>query len=225
MRRGYTPPPPDEKDVTVYKHAEAVDQAAARTPIDRLLLVVHGIGQNLQGRCSTASVPWHLTFKGFSVVLRLCSAFLVRGTLSGCHASALRCNKFCIRVSGLPGAAQFQEPGSPSITANMKDWQCLAGEWCPGLWFSLYAPLNRVLCQSPSTALRSNIGDDAANVRAALAAAAVSDAGSGDNVTSRTEVLPVQWRKHLTLDVRRPTPVPAADQSATCLQSSVCAGN
>lgn len=79
-----------------------------------------------------------------------------------------------------------------------------------------------MLYQSPSTALRSNIGDDAANVRAALAAATVSDAGSGDNVTSRTEVLPVQWRKHLTLDVRRPTLVPDADQSATCLQSSVC---
>ena len=30
--------------------AEAMDQAAASAPVDRLLLVVHGIGQNLAGR-------------------------------------------------------------------------------------------------------------------------------------------------------------------------------
>lgn len=65
MRRGYTPPPPDEKDVTVYKHAEAVDQAAARTPIDRLLLVVHGIGQNLQGRCLDRFRTLAPYFQGF----------------------------------------------------------------------------------------------------------------------------------------------------------------
>ena len=50
LRRGYTPPPPGEADATMDPRAEAADQAAAGTPIDRLVLVVHGIGQNLAGR-------------------------------------------------------------------------------------------------------------------------------------------------------------------------------
>jgi hypothetical protein len=51
LRRGYTPPPPGEPDPTIDRRAEAADEAAARAPIDRLVLVVHGIGQNLAGRC------------------------------------------------------------------------------------------------------------------------------------------------------------------------------
>lgn len=202
--------------MTVYKAAEAVDQAAARTPIDRLLLVVHGIGQNLQGRCLTAAVPRHLACKGSGDVLLLCAL----------HSSSEEHRAAVIRPPSVPGSRVCLAPHV--LTAwytkhccNVRDWQCPAGGGVPDV-VSLYAPVYCVLYQSPSTALRSNIGDDAANVRAALAAAAVSEAGSGDSVTSRTEVLPVQWRKHLTLDVRRPALVPVADQSATCVQGSAC---
>ena len=57
LRRGYTPPPPGEADATMDPRAEAADQAAAGTPIDRLVLVVHGIGQNLAGRRAAPRTP------------------------------------------------------------------------------------------------------------------------------------------------------------------------
>ena len=49
LRRGYEPPP---EGVTVQEadpKAEEADEAAVAQPVDKLLLVVHGIGQNLGG--------------------------------------------------------------------------------------------------------------------------------------------------------------------------------
>lgn len=49
LRRGYQTPP---EGVTVQEadpKAEEADEAAAAQPVDKLLLVVHGIGQNLGG--------------------------------------------------------------------------------------------------------------------------------------------------------------------------------
>jgi len=84
----------------------------------------------------------------------------------------------------------------------------LAGFTIPASFSSQSVPLRRTAsaragdaAASAELALgrraRSNIGDDAANVRGALAAAAASEGHAG----GRAEALPVQWRKHLTLDV------------------------
>ncbi len=48
----------------------------------------------------------------------------------------------------------------------------------------------------------SNIGEDASNVRNNLRALAVAELDEKEREAGRTEVLPVQWRKHLKLDVR-----------------------
>lgn len=47
----------------------------------------------------------------------------------------------------------------------------------------------------------SNIGEDASNVRNNLRALAVTELSDEEREKGRTEVLPVQWRKHLALDV------------------------
>lgn len=55
LRRGYETPP---EGVTVQEadpKAEEADEAAAGQPVDKLLLVVHGIGQNL-GAANIASM-------------------------------------------------------------------------------------------------------------------------------------------------------------------------
>ncbi len=51
----------------------------------------------------------------------------------------------------------------------------------------------------------SNIGEDASNVRNNLRALALTEVDETEREAGRTEVLPVQWRKHLNLDVR-PSP-------------------
>ena len=48
----------------------------------------------------------------------------------------------------------------------------------------------------------SNIGEDASNVRNSLRVLAATELSETERSAGRTEVLPVQWRKHLTLDVR-----------------------
>lgn len=50
----------------------------------------------------------------------------------------------------------------------------------------------------------SNIGEDANNVRDNLRMLATTELPEKDREAGRTEVLPVQWRKHLRLDVRQP---------------------
>ncbi len=61
LRRGYEPPP---EGVSVQEvadpKAEEAEEAAAAQPVDKLLLVVHGIGQNLSGSniASTLSSLW-----------------------------------------------------------------------------------------------------------------------------------------------------------------------
>ena len=50
LRRGYQAPPDEAKSSQIDTKAEAVDNAAARQPVTRLLLCVHGIGQNLSGQ-------------------------------------------------------------------------------------------------------------------------------------------------------------------------------
>ena len=52
LRRGYQAPPDEAKSSQIDSKAEAVDNAAARQPVTRLLLCVHGIGQNLSGQPS-----------------------------------------------------------------------------------------------------------------------------------------------------------------------------
>lgn len=52
----------------------------------------------------------------------------------------------------------------------------------------------------------SNIGEDASNVRNNLCALAPAELSEKELEAGRTEVLPVQWRKHLNLDVRTPSP-------------------
>ena len=47
----------------------------------------------------------------------------------------------------------------------------------------------------------SNIGEDASNVRQNLRALAATELPTEAREAGRTEVLPVQWRKHLRLDV------------------------
>ena len=57
LRRGYESPP---EGVTVQEadpKAEEADEAAAVQPVNRLLLVVHGIGQNL-GSANIASMSF-----------------------------------------------------------------------------------------------------------------------------------------------------------------------
>ena len=49
LRRGYLPPQEGATSQQVDTKAEAADDAAAKQPVERLLLVVHGIGQNLSG--------------------------------------------------------------------------------------------------------------------------------------------------------------------------------
>lgn len=53
----------------------------------------------------------------------------------------------------------------------------------------------------------SNIGEDASNVRQNLRALAATELPTEAREAGRTEVLPVQWRKHLRLDV---SPLPNA---------------
>ncbi|CAL8470099.1 g9641 [Coccomyxa elongata] len=94
LRRGYEAPTPGAVEVDA--KAEEADNFAARVPVNRLVFVVHGIGQNLSG---------------------------------------------------------------------------------------------------------SNIGEDASNVRNNLRALAVAELDEKEREAGRTEVLPVQWRKHLNLDI------------------------
>ena len=54
----------------------------------------------------------------------------------------------------------------------------------------------------------SNIGEDASAVRNNLRALAATELSEEQRAAGRTEVLPVQWRKHLTLDVRARHPYP-----------------
>ena len=49
LRRGYQGPQDGATSQQVDTKAEAIDDAAAQQPIELLLLVVHGIGQNLSG--------------------------------------------------------------------------------------------------------------------------------------------------------------------------------
>lgn len=49
----------------------------------------------------------------------------------------------------------------------------------------------------------SNIGEDASNVRHNLRVLAAAELPEKAREAGRTEVLPVQWRKHLRLDVSR----------------------
>ena len=49
LHRGYQPPAEGATSQQVDAKAEAADDAAAKQPVGRLLLVVHGIGQNLSG--------------------------------------------------------------------------------------------------------------------------------------------------------------------------------
>ena len=66
----------------------------------------------------------------------------------------------------------------------------------------------------------SNIGEDASNVRHNLRVLASSELPEKDREAGRTEVLPVQWRKHLRLDVRLPALLlaytPCATHSGHC---------
>ncbi|CAL5218604.1 g301 [Coccomyxa viridis] len=94
LRRGYTAPAANAAEVDLGR--EETDDFAARVPVDKLVFVVHGIGQNLSG---------------------------------------------------------------------------------------------------------SNIGEDASNVRHNLRVLAATELPEKDREAGRTEVLPVQWRKHLRLDV------------------------
>jgi hypothetical protein len=72
----------------------------------------------------------------------------------------------------------------------------------------------------------SNIGEDASNVRQNLRALAATELPTAAREAGRMEVLPVQWRKHLRLDVR---PHPTAVTSALATpqevsRSSACVG-
>lgn len=49
LRRGYQEPTDGAKSQQVDAKAEAADDAAAQQPVERLVFVVHGIGQNLSG--------------------------------------------------------------------------------------------------------------------------------------------------------------------------------
>lgn len=49
LRRGYESPPEGVNVQEADPKAEEADEAAAAQPVDKLLLVVHGIGQNLGG--------------------------------------------------------------------------------------------------------------------------------------------------------------------------------
>lgn len=58
-------------------------------------------------------------------------------------------------------------------------------------------PLSDSLLQNLSG---SNIGEDASNVRNSLRLLAATELPAEAQEAGRTEVLPVQWRKHLRLD-------------------------
>ena len=66
----------------------------------------------------------------------------------------------------------------------------------------------------------SNIGEDASNVRHNLRVLASTELPEKDRELGRTEVLPMQWRKHLRLDVRlpnlRPACAPATNRPWQC---------
>lgn len=49
LRRGYELPPRGVSVQEADPKAEEAEEAAASQPVDKLLLVVHGIGQNLSG--------------------------------------------------------------------------------------------------------------------------------------------------------------------------------
>ena len=61
LRRGWEPP---AEGVTVQEadpQAEEMEEAAANQPVNRLLLVVHGIGQNLTGSNIAGETAGHHT--------------------------------------------------------------------------------------------------------------------------------------------------------------------
>ena len=49
LRRGYQPPPEGATVQEADPKTEEAEEAAAAQPVNKLLLVVHGIGQNLSG--------------------------------------------------------------------------------------------------------------------------------------------------------------------------------
>jgi len=65
LRRGYEPPPEGVNVQEADRKAEEAEESAAAQPVDKLLLVVHGIGQNLTGSNIASTVlsfqehiPW-----------------------------------------------------------------------------------------------------------------------------------------------------------------------
>lgn len=67
----------------------------------------------------------------------------------------------------------------------------------------------------------SNIGEDASEVRNNLRALALTEINEKEREAGRTEVLPVQWRKHLNLDVR-PSPTIDHAMPLSCVALAVC---
>jgi hypothetical protein len=49
LRRGYASPPAPEKAPDIDLKAEEAEEYAGTTPVNHLLLAIHGIGQNLSG--------------------------------------------------------------------------------------------------------------------------------------------------------------------------------
>lgn len=67
LRRGYEAPPENVVVREADPKAEEADEAAARLPVSKLLLVVHGIGQNLAGsniagKISMCGIKMHVYF-------------------------------------------------------------------------------------------------------------------------------------------------------------------
>lgn len=57
LRRGYEAPPAGVVVQEADPKAEEADEAAAAKPVGKLLLVVHGIGQNLSGSNIVGTSP------------------------------------------------------------------------------------------------------------------------------------------------------------------------
>ena len=77
LRRGYENPP---EGVTVQEadpKAEEADEAAAAQPVDKLLLVVHGIGQNLGGANITCRASREKAYPPLRLSISTCAIWLL----------------------------------------------------------------------------------------------------------------------------------------------------
>lgn len=87
LRRGYQTPPEGVITTQIDAKAEAVDDAAARQPVTRLLLCVHGIGQNLSGEpgaCCCACYAHYAHYPGPLLAMLLASAPLAVACCLSC---------------------------------------------------------------------------------------------------------------------------------------------